>query len=373
MQGPEGDRDRYALPYLHELDRLFREQDILIATGKVVGDPPVSPAVMTSGFLDDLIAFLEEQTGSAGDAPCPYHGGVPTQGDGAIYHDMAGRFGFDPQAAYPYRCPLPGGHNRADSFTSLARQLRAFFYGEHPTRKTYYDPSVPAAAPARTIYTGNYMFRPEALRFFLPFAGLRLRMSGPTMGRMLRSEIGDRFVAANLPMLHKRTHGDSGASEFRPGVAERDDRIDLAGELERQFFGDVMLFTVQRLADQGFPQTMPAAKEIAEALATTLADLLADYNLRRKAIESKLQQLHERLERPGAWWHEREDCAEALARFRTFADNVAHNFGSASAGYIRVNDPDHQAQRLEQLAAAILGYPDDRDAWASLVPPLATR
>jgi len=367
VQSPTGDRDLYALPYLHELDRLFRETDALIATGKVVGDPPVSPAVMTAGFLDDLIAFLAEASAADPTGPCPYHGGPLGEHDGARYHDMAGRFGFTPQAAYPYRCPLEGPHRRADAFRRLAGQLRAFFYGEHPTRKTYYDPAAPRVAPARTIYTGNYAFRPAALRFFLPFAGLRLRMSGPTLGRMLRAEIGGRFVAVNLPMLHRRTQGDSGVSEFRPGIDERPGAIDLAGEFERQFFGDVMLFCVQRLAEQGFPQQEMDPRQVEAALGPTLADLLQDYNHRGEAIREKLGNLRALLEAPRAYWHSSTADAEAVAALRAFAADIEHNFGPAAGGYARINDPAHQAARQAQLAAAILGYPADRASWEGLL------
>lgn len=97
------------------------------------------------------------------------------------------------------------------------------------------------------------MFRPQALNWFIPYAPLRLRMSGPTMGRLLQAELGPRFVSANLPMLHKRTLETTGQSEFRPGVEDDSAVIDLCGEFERQFHGDVMLFSMQQLTAQGYP------------------------------------------------------------------------------------------------------------------------
>jgi len=49
-----------------------------------------------------------------------------------------------------------------------------------------------------------------------PVRHLRLRMSGPTAGRLIQAEIGDRFASANLPMLHRRTAADDVQDEFRP-------------------------------------------------------------------------------------------------------------------------------------------------------------
>jgi hypothetical protein len=56
-------------------------------------------------------------------------------------------------------------------------------------------------------------------------------------------------------MLHSRTVEDTGHSEFRPGVDREHNRVDLCGEFERQFFGDIMLFTVEKLVEMGFPQS----------------------------------------------------------------------------------------------------------------------
>jgi hypothetical protein len=62
-----------------------------------------------------------------------------------------------------------------------------------------------------------------------------------------------QVCSANLPMLHTRTLDATGEAEFRPGVVTHADSIDLTDEFERQFVGDVMLFTVERLTAQDFP------------------------------------------------------------------------------------------------------------------------
>ena len=74
----------------------------------------------------------------------------------------------------------------------LARRLNGFFDGEHPTRKTPYEHEsvMDEIRMARTIYTGNYVIRPECLRYYIPFAPLKLRMAGPVLGRIIRAELG---------------------------------------------------------------------------------------------------------------------------------------------------------------------------------------
>ena len=252
---PEGDREVYAIDYFHDLDAIFSRTDALVLTGKVVGDPPVSPAVMAGNFLADVLGFLQRMAASDPAAACRQHGDAGQAGGEATYHDMADLFGFKQAAtAYRYRCTLAGAHSEADCCAHFAARLNSFFYGEHPTRISYYQPAdlLRSVQPARTVYQGNYVFRPQALKYFAPFATLRLRMSGPTLGRIIQAEIGARFVSANLPMLHKRTLESGGQSEFRPGIATATEMIapviDISGEFERQFYGDVMLFSIERLA-----------------------------------------------------------------------------------------------------------------------------
>jgi len=49
-QTASGEEVVYALPYFHAIDRIFRTTDTLMLTGKMVGDPPVSPSVMAANF-----------------------------------------------------------------------------------------------------------------------------------------------------------------------------------------------------------------------------------------------------------------------------------------------------------------------------------
>ncbi|MDP3217516.1 MAG: alginate lyase family protein, partial [Deltaproteobacteria bacterium] len=290
---------------------------------------------------------------------------------------MAGLFGFEnPADAYRYRCSLPDAPSNADCFGDFARRLKSFFHGEHPTRITRYhhQPALDSVQPARTVYTGNYVFRPRALQWFIPFAPLRLRMSGPTLGRLMKAELGARFISANLPMLHTRTLGATGAAEFRPGVVTEADHIDLTDEFERQFFGDVMLFTVERLTALGFPQRTLSNEILAATLDAVHADMAQKYCARQVEIVAKLAALTALLNEPAQGWQQPEQ-ADALTHFRLFLDNMQRNFGVDAPGHARIaSNANWQSWRQRQLAALTRFHADHRvwsQALAALKPPSA--
>lgn len=372
----EGDGDVCAVNFFAQLDAIFSTTDADVLTGKVVGDPPVSPAVMAATFLDDVAGFLQEM--AASDPAQPYYQNAANTSEvDAAYHDMAGLFGFEnPAAAYRYRCSLPGAPSNADCFGDFARRLKSFFHGEHPTRITWYrhQPALDSVQPARTVYTGNYVFRPRALQWFIPFAPLRLRMSGPTLGRLMKAELGARFISANLPMLHTRTLGATGAAEFRPGVVTEAEHIDLTDEFERQFFGDVMLFAVERLAALGFPQRTLSNEILAATLDAVHADMAQKYCARQVEIVAKLAALTALLNEPAQGWQQPEQ-ADALTHFRLFLDNMQRNFGVDAPGHARIaSNANWQSWRQRQLAA-LTRFHADRRVWsqalATLKPPSA--
>lgn len=362
----QGGRDVCAVNFLYRLDEIFSRSDALVLTGKVVGDPPVSPAVMAGNFMEDVSGFLREM--AAGKLGEPYRQPVfSTAGSNdAAYHDMADLFGFrQAEDAYRYRCPLAGTPDNAACFAEFSQRLNSFFHGEHPTRITWfqYEAALASVQPARTVYTGNYVFRPEAMGWFIPFAPLRLRMSGPTMGRLLKSEIGGRFVSANVPMLHKRTVETTGRCEFRPGIVAAQDAIDLCGEFERQFYGDVMLFSLQRLATLGYPGQALAESVVATTLESVRAEMREIYRAKQQAILDKLARLESLLYDPANWWNESEQLAGALANFQAFGGNMAHNFGDDSPCYARIDAPGNwETWRARQLSA-IMGFHANRQVW----------
>jgi hypothetical protein len=364
---PEGRREVCAVNFLYHLDEIFSRAEIDVLTGKVVGDPPVSPAVMAGNFLEDVIGFLGEMAAAEPDLPYRQPGNVG--GGDAAYHDMADLFGFQPAAeAYRYRCPLPDAPGNAACFADFSTRLKRFFHGEHPTRVTRFEYADPLTSlrPARTVYTGNYVFRPEALRWFIPYAPLRLRMSGPTMGRLLQAEIGARFVSANLPMLHKRALEATGQSEFRPGVEDAGEAssIDLCGEFERQFHGDVMLFSMQRLTALGYPGAELQASVVNDTLRAMQVEMRDQYRVKQAAILQRLTLLKTLLRDPAHWWRQRAELVDAVHNFESFAANIEHNFGAASPCQARIDDPARCADWRARQCAAITGLHASRRQWA---------
>lgn len=372
-----GDVPVYALNYFHALDRIFRSTGTLVLTGRMVGDPPVSPSVMAANFLDDITAFFTRLAAQSGSAACTFHGQSQATTDrqraGAIYHDMAGLFGFAQRAdTFPYRCPLTDVHDHAACLRTLAGRLAAFFFGEHLTRKTLFDygDGFSAVTPARTVYPGNTVTRYAGLKYIIPFGHLRLRMSGPTAGRLIAAELQEQFVAANLPHLHRRTNDAGLDGAFRPGVARAADSareaIDLSDEFERQFFGDLMLFTAEALAGESAAGKPFAHDDVVRVMERRERELLALYAQKHDAIRERSRQLDALVFRAGHWWLHDPELAAALHQVRAFLDNIDRNFGAQAPAWQQIRSADHRAARKAQLTAALVNYRHERDAWDSL-------
>lgn len=372
-----GEEVVYALNYFHTIDKIFRTTDTLMLTGKMVGDPPVSPAVMAANFLDDVTAFFTHLATLGGDQACQFHG-LPkqqalTQHSGAAYHDMAGLFGFENRpVTFPYPCRLSGDHDHGACLIDFARRLNAFFFGEHLTRKTWfsYGSGFTQLNPARTVYPGNYIVNYEGLKYIIPFGHLRLRMSGPTAGRLIAAEAKARFASFNMPNLHRRTTEAGLDDDFRPGVELDGDReqqsIDLSNEFERQFFGDLMLFSTEELVKQA-DVNQPFAQDVIEAvIARKESELLALYQQKHEAIVDKNRQLHDLVFNAGHWWLRSPGLAVALRQVQAFIDNINRNFGEHSLSWRQIQSAEHRAQRKRQIVEALMNYRAERDAWDSL-------
>jgi hypothetical protein len=364
-----GSKNVYAINYFHHLDEIFSQNDVSILTGKVVGDPPVSPAVMAGTFQDDIINFLHDISETKPEQKCLFHQ-VAEPNDDAAYHDMANLFGFDhSEHTFQYNCTLPNNHDNQNCLNDFAKKLGHFFHGEHPTRPSYfnYKSKLSTTTPARTIYTGNYVFRPENLKFFISFADLKLRMAGPTLGRIIKSETGDKFVSANLPMLHTRTVENTGQSEFRPGVLADDNHIDLSDEFVRQYFGDVMLFTVEELSKKGYPKTLFSVTDIRKALDKIEPELLIQYMSKQALIMQKHSELKQLFNDETKWWNQTTDSTQSRKLFSQFLDNIEKNFGAQSAGYALISSAQYKATKLEQILQAITGYTSERTLWKHVI------
>lgn len=367
-QTADGEEAVYALNYFHYVDKIFRSSDTLMLTGKMVGDPPVSPSVMAANFLDDVTAFFSRLSALAGSEACRFHGARQKPGD-AAYHDLAKLFGFEQkQAAFEYSCRLHGAHDHAACLRDFAGRLNAFFFGEHLTRKTWfsYGSGFAQLSPARTVYPGNYIVNYAGLKYVIPFGHLRLRMSGPTAGRLIAAEIGPRFAAFNMPNLHRRTTEAGLADDFRPGVEVGQEHIDLANEFERQFFGDLMLFSTEELVKRADVNRSFGRETVEAVLNEKEAELLALYRQKHEAIVQKNRQLDALVFDSGHWWLAVPELAGALNQVRAFIANIERNFGEHAPAWGQIQSAEHRAQRKRQIVEALRGYRAERDAWDGL-------
>ncbi len=362
-QDASGSKNWAAINYFYHFDQLFSQNDLDVLTGKVVGDPPVSPAVMAGNFVADVDFFLHQMAKSAPQHPCQFHQ-QNTQQDGA-YHDMGDLFGFSgKQQDYHYPCPLKGKHSNQDCFADFSSKLQRFFYGEHPTRSSFYQHQKcsKSLVPARTIYTGNYLFNARGIKYFIPFAPLKLRMAGPTLGRIIQAQSGSAFASANLPMLHKRTFEDSGQSEFRPGIEQKQQTIDLSGEFERQFFGDVMLFSVAQLCNNNhFPQCEPQAEILEQTVKHNYRQLQEKYRQKQQQILHKLNQLEDFFNQPKHWWQ--TENKQQNQHIMHFIDNIKSNFSPNAKAWQLIDDSKNKKRRIEQIQSAIKNYKQEQESW----------
>jgi hypothetical protein len=369
VQGTEGDRELYAISYFHELDRVCSTTGAQVLTARVVGAPPVSPAVMAANLLEDLRAFLIRLATEAPDRLCGFHPRIQPGGSNADYHDMAELFGYAPtRQPLNYACPLGGSHTHLECLADLTRRLNPFFDGEHPTRRIYYEPLsvLDSVQPARTVYTGNYLLHPQLLRYFIPFAPLKLRMAGPVLGRLIRAELPQAFLSCNLPLLHKRTLADRGQAEFRTGVRRGRRRVDLSGELERQFFGDLTLFTMERLVqEQGYPARTPSRRSVLHLLAETDGDLRDRYRCLHQQVAAGLESLERVARNPQSWWNRLAGAQPFRGEILRFLDNLRLNFGTSSAGYALIDRHSDRKKKVGRIATAMVHYSADRKAWTA--------
>jgi len=362
-QTPKGKQKLCAINFFYHLDHIFHDPKIKILTGKVVGDPPVSPAVMANTLLTDLQQLLLKLSAQPATVACPLHQKEQTKNE-AHYHDMADLFGISTPIEPPaIHCPINHVHNQADTFKQIANRLNHFFDGAHPTRSSPFDYSpFEQLTPARTIYSGNYIFRAEALEFFLPFAKLKLRMAGPTLGRLIQSKLADGFVSANLPMLHKRTVESEGRAEFRPGVNHQTKTIDLSIEFERQFYGDVMLFSIIKLSTLGYPEQILTPAKIEQLTQETESELRKKYQQKQQQTLENLAQLSELFANPKQWWHQTE-FNNACHDFQRFLNNMQYNFSISAQGYQLINSDSHRQRRLTEIQQAISELKTNQQAW----------
>jgi hypothetical protein len=366
----DGSREQelYCINYLYLFDRIFQQHEPIMLTGKLVGDPPVSPTVMAGNLLLDLNHFLVTLNQQRADNPCQFHHPLAQREGEAAYHDMTDLFGYPlPDSPYRYRCDQPGDHDHNACLQRFSERLNHFFHGVHPTRRSYHlqQPLQQTIKPARTVYTANYLFTPQGLDAFIPFAALKLRMAGPLLGRLLQQQWGERFLSANLPMVHKRTLNRHKGAEHRPGVELHDNpqQVDFTTEFERQFYGDVALFTIEQLTQSGKTIETLSGAALDSLLKETEERLRQRYLQQRDETAERLQQF-EALWRNG-WWFAQDAAVEHSVS--CFVENIRNNLLQESTAWRQICAHSHRTERLNAIATALRHYPQAQQAWHRLL------
>ena len=360
--------------YFYWTDRIFESSGIEVLTGKVVGDPPVTPSVMVNIFLDDLALFFDTIAARDSTDECPFHEPQRSGSFPSDYHDMGQLFGYGgPSSSKKYSCGSAGEHTVKDCFEDFSRRAIGFFHGLHPTRSQLYThvDDFSKTKKARTVYTGNYVFTADGLRHFIPFADLKLRMAGPTLGRILKSKIGNGFASANLPLLHKRTISDTHKDEFRSGVFEDSEGIDLSSEFFRQFWGDVMLFSVDTLTASGYPSRYPDFRKIVEVVYRTQKDLWNLYSEKQAKTDEILLEIRNYLSNTKYWWNSLPEMRDSLNNFRRFSSIAERNFGLKSNSHKRLLEQIKEGSYINSIIDAIHLYCEDERAWNEVLKEMA--
>ncbi len=365
-----GDRNVYGLNYFYYINRIFNSNDIAMLTGKLVGDPPVSPSVMSVNFLEDMIAFFKQLATQSPHKACQFHPQSKIKPADAAYHDMAQLFGLeDQQSTYDYCCSIQGEHDHISCVKKLAQRINYFFFGEHLTRKTYFTYKNPLTeiTPARTIYPGNYICTFAGLKYIIPFGKLRLRMSGPTAGRLIQSEIKDRFMSSSLPMLHNRTLQTNFKDEYRPGVEDQSEAIDLSNEFERQFFGDLMLFSVARLTKSEIPIEQFSQTLLAETFSIVEDELLELYKNKHNNVNARCKELSILVNNKNYWWNQQVELSESISLLQQFVHNMQHNFSKQTTAYQQIQSKYNRQKKITIMINALLSYRHDRKSWDQIL------
>ena len=356
--------------YFYWLDKIFGSSDVEVVTGKVVGDPPVSPSVMINTFLDDIAFFFETIASAAPDKKCIFHNDQAAQASSAEYHDMVELFGYSGSAQpRQYLCSLQGDHTVGDCLDDFSKKALGFFYGLHPTRTQLYihRSAFTETEIARTVYTGNYVFRTTELRHFIPFASLKLRMAGPALGRILRKRLNHKFVSANLPLLHKRTIQAGYSNEFRSGISENMNSIDLSLEFNRQFWGDVMLFSIEKLTEIGYPDKRLGLSEITKT-AYDIQDKLWDlYKERQTETAEKTAEIARYISQKKYWWNREPEAEGAVKNMMLFCSVIESNFGSDSSGTKKISEQIKEGSHITMIINAIHSFYESEISWNELL------
>ena len=166
-------------------------------------------------------------------------------------------------------------------------------------------------------------------------------------------------------MLHKRTLSETGMAEFRAGVNHDDSSIDLGQEFKRQYFGDVMLFSIEELCNSGFPQQTAGTSTLRKTVLSVEQSMNKRYNDKQKLLLAKLDLLQSYLEQLD---HHPVYGTNAIKQnMKQFISNIQLNYGNRSNSFNVINDTATKHSILESIIESIQQYPDLLDSWKDIL------
>lgn len=165
-----------------------------------------------------------------------------------------------------------------------------------------------------------------------------------------------------MPELHVSLYGNR---IHRPGINSKHNTIDLSGEFERQFFGDVMLFTMEKLIAMDYLAKPVAKQMIIQTLEATEHDIRQRYAAKQVQIRDKLKLLKSLFFDSNNWWNTISGMESVTANFTTFIDNIEQNFGETARCYVLIDSEVNRSNRFKEMLEAIFEYPADRQNWAT--------
>ena len=219
---------------------------------------------------------------------------------------MADLFGFNAgELAYRYRCPGDTAPSNADCFVDFCRAPQPVL----PRRASdacdlvsLYTGAAERPACARCIQATTYSRQPRWI------SSSRLHrcacVSGPTMGRLLQAAMATGSSRPNVPMLHGERWMRPASQSFARVYGQMSSGSTCGGdEFERQFRGDVMLFSNERLVAMGHADARLSRGRSAPCGTPSRVRCSTGTSSSAPHRTDRLEQLGALLHDPSRWWN----------------------------------------------------------------------
>ncbi|MCK5664562.1 MAG: hypothetical protein KAI17_13815 [Thiotrichaceae bacterium] len=137
--------------------------------------------------------------------------------------------------------------------------------------------------------------------------------------------------------------------------------------LSDNFFGDLMLFTIDKLAQSGIAIEDYSQPVLIEKFALVEHELLELYENKHTNVKLKCNELSALVNNKALWWNQSRDAKESIVQIQQFIKNVNHNFDEKAHAYQQIQSQQNRQIRIEQMIRALLTYRHDRDAWDTML------